>query len=315
MSENQPEAAGIDLHKVLLEIEEEVREKRASGELSVELERELDMVFARFAPAGAVEGDFEQLLARAEQQSFIDLLAPNESVRKGVPQVKRVIQKSIRWYMRYVVEQFTGFAHTITKAVAKLAKRVDAVDQLTIGESDFVALPLPDSTRFWTKEICGAFSGIEGRVLHARCRSGELVEALRNCDVDAYGVEPDAALVAAAGGKLDLRPDDERQHLGALSPSALAGLVLSGSVDVLPTGAKIELLDAASLALQGGAKLVIVADSPHQWALRQPVLSDLAPGKPLQAETWSYLLTERGFTVESVHTNPENHSSIVVARR
>ena len=304
---------GIDLHRILIEIDEEVRAKRASGELPPELERELDMVFARFAPAGAVEGDFDQLLARAEQQSFIDLLAPNESVRPGVSQIKRVVQKTVRWYVRYVVEQFSGFAHTITKAVRKLSQRVDAIDELRINREDLNALPVPGRDTRWDDSIVDTFRGASGRVLHGRCATGDLVAKLLDANVDAYGVDPASALIATGTGGdslLDLRPDDERAHMRTLAASALGGLVLSGSVDVLPVGAQIELVDLAAVVLAPGARIAVVTAKPET----QPVIiADLAPGKPLHAETWAYLLDDRGFTVERTEQN--ENSSLIVAKR
>ena len=56
----------------------------------------------------------------------------------------------------------------------------------------------------------------------------------------------------ATNAGVDLRPDDERKHLNNLVPGALGGLVLSGSSDVLPRGAQIELVDLASIVLSRG---------------------------------------------------------------
>ena len=46
----------VDPDRLMAEIEDEVRRKRASGELPADLERELDLVFARFAPVNAIDG-------------------------------------------------------------------------------------------------------------------------------------------------------------------------------------------------------------------------------------------------------------------
>ena len=292
--------ARIDLHQILVEIEDEVRAKRASGELPADLERELDLVFARYAPPGAIEGDFDALLERAEQQAFIDLLAPNESVRPGVPQIKRVVQKAVRWYMRYVVQQFSGFAHTITRSVRILGGRVTDLEQLMAPADDSAAALRSgsDIAGKWQSQIVEAMSGAVGRVLHARCSSGELVTALKAAGVDAYGVDStsDAVAVGTATG-LDLRPDDEREHLRTLAPGALGGLVLTGSVDYLPRGAQIELIELAAVNLIKGGVLVVATTHPSTWAgSANPVQTDLAPGRPLHTETWRHLLSERGFS-------------------
>jgi hypothetical protein len=305
----------VDLHKLLLEIDEEVRAKRASGELPADVERELDMMFARFAPAGALEGNFEQLLERAEQQAFIDLLAPNESAKPGVPQVKRVVQKTVRWYLRYVVDQVTGFSHTITKAVRLLSERVEKVERSAASDEEISNALLKVKPTFdgeWTPVIVNTLKGAQGRVLHTRSGSGDLVRELKNAGVDAYGVEPLPELVVmgtAGNSGLDLRADGEIPHLRLLAPGTLGGLVLSGGVDFLPRGSQIELLDLAVTALAKGGRLVIVASDPTGWQrTHNPIETDLAPGRPLHAPTWLHLLGERGFKEINVQSGARKGS-------
>lgn len=305
----------VDFHKLLLEIDEEVRSKRASGELPVDVERELDMMFARFAPAGALEGNFEQLLERAEQQAFIDLLAPNESAKPGVPQVKRVVQKTVRWYLRYVVDQVTGFSHTITKAVRLLSERVERVETISASEEEInnALLKLkPSFDESWMPIIVNTLKGAQGRVLHTRSGSGELVRELKAAGLDAYGVDPlpELVVIGTAGNSgLDLRADGEIGHLRLLAPGTLGGLVLSGGVDILPRGLQIQLLDLAVTALDKGGRLVIVASDPTGWQrTHNPIETDLAPGRPMHAPTWLHLLGERGFREINVQSGARHGS-------
>lgn len=300
----------IDFRQLLLEIDDDVRAKRASGELPADFERELDTVFARFAPAGALGGDFQQLLARAEQQAFIDLLAPNESVRPGVPHAKRVVQKAVRWYVRYVVEQLSGFAHTATKLFRRLDERVASLEELRVSDADLAAARRASAAshdRDWDAHITAALTGVGGRVLHARCGDGALVRRLRDNGIDAYGVDAtsDEVATGTASGELDLRPDDERDHLRSVAPGELAGAVLTGAVDTLPAAAQIETVDLIATSLAAGGVLVIVTSHPDAWArLRSPLEVDLAPGRPMRPETWRHLLDDRGFTDVTVTDGP-----------
>ncbi len=152
------------------------------------------------------------------------------------------------------------------------------------------------------------FKGVKGRVLHTRCGSGDLVSRLQKAVIDAYGVDSDSTSIAIGTGgdvALDLRPDDERAHMRNLVGGALSGIVFSGSVDILPVGAQIDLVDLAAVALAPGAKIAIVTTNPKAWTTSQSLIaSDLAPGRPLHAETWAHLLTDRGFTVERVQGSP-----------
>jgi hypothetical protein len=100
----------------------------------------------------------------------------------------------------------------------------------------------------------------------------------------------------AGNSGLDLRADGEITHMRLLAPGTLAGLVLSGGVDILPRGSQIELLDLAVTALDKGGRLVIVASDPTGWQrVHNPIEADLAPGSPMHAPTWLHLLGERGF--------------------
>ena len=309
-------AGGIDLHQVLLEIEEDVREKRASGALPADVEKELDLVFSRFAPPGAVDGDFDALVQRAEQQSFIDLLAPNESVRPGVPQVKRVVQKTIRWYLRYVAEQVGGFAHSITRAVKLLGERVETLEQgaAPAEGASLVAKALQARSLGWNDKIVAAFDGTTGRVLHARCGNGSAVEALRLAGIDAYGVDPASEAVAVGTAKnLDLRPDDERHHMGTLAAGVLGGLLLTEVTDVLARGAQIELVEHASLTVCKGGTVVLLVHNPATWDTLADIPTDLAPGRPMRTDTWKFLMHERGFTHIEVQATAD--SALITAKR
>jgi hypothetical protein len=297
----------FDHRKLLAEIEDDVRRKRESGDLPPHLERELDIVFARYAPVRALEGDFDQVLTRAEQSTFIDVLAPTASSRPVVPHVKRVVRKAIVWVVRYVAQQASGFNEAITRAVRLLGNRVDALEEATgmrsaaaVFEGDGSAARLPD-VEHWTPVLVEALAPVEGRVLHAECGDGVLVRALVDAGVDAYGVDP----VAARDGDLDVRLDGVVEHLGKVPEGVLAGIVLSGCVDRFPKAALLRLADRAAARLAPGGVLAVVGTDPVTWEReRSPVEVDLGAGRPLHGETWAHLLRERGLDVTAVHQGP-----------
>ena len=85
--------------------------------------------------------------------------------------------------------------------------------------------------------------------------------------------------------------------------------MLTGGVDVLPTGAQLELLDLAVTALSKGGRLIIVASDPIGWQrVHNPIETDLAPGRPLHAPTWLHLLGERGFSNIDVQSGAHHGS-------
>lgn len=293
----------LDHQKLLAEIDEEVRRRRESGEIPADLERELDLVFARFAPVDALEADFEQVLTRAEQATFIDVIAPVESSRPVVPIFKKVVRKLIGWYLRYVANQTSTFAHAIARAVRLLGERVDALEDaspLAAGKVERVTFDDADATQPWTDMVVDRFRGATGRVMHGEAGGGTLVRALVAAGVDAYGVTP-----TAAPDDVEIREDDVSVHLRALPDGVLAGIVLSGCVDYLPVGAQVKLADLAAAKLAPGGTLVVIATDPRAWERQQPDwMTDLAPGRPLRAGTWRKLLDERGLEGVTVEEAP-----------
>ena len=282
----------IDHRRLLGEIDAEVRRRRESGDLPADFERELDLAFARFAPVHAIGDDFHQVLERAEQSTFVDVLAPTESAQPLVGQVKRVIRKAIIWEVRHVAQQVSGFATAITRAVRLLGRRVDALEQVSPPAGRLRAAggggsPSPDAER-WGPTVVTALVGATGRVLHAECGDGALVAFLTDAGFDAYGVDP---VEQAAPAGVEVRTDEALDHLSALPDDALGGLVLSGCVERLPVGAQADLAALAAAKVAPGGAVVVLSADPRGWERgRSPVDTDLAAGRPLRAETWCHLL-------------------------
>lgn len=286
----------VDHDRLRAEIDAEVRRRREAGDLPADFERELDLAFARFAPVHAIGDDFEQVLERAEQSTFVDVLAPTASAQPLVGHVKRVVRKVIIWEVRYVASQVSAFSSAIARAVRLLGQRVDALEKASPAparlRADTVTVARVLDAAQWAPVVLAALDGAGGRVLHTECGDGALVAQLAGAGLDAYGVEP-VELAPAAG--VELRTDEALSHLAALPDASLGGLVLSGCVDRLAAGALLELADLAAAKIAPGATVVVVSADPRAWERSHPAVEvDLAPGRPLRSETWCHLLEGRG---------------------
>jgi hypothetical protein len=165
----------------------------------------------------------------------------------------------------------------------------------------------------WARLLGGLIDAPKGRTAVAECRDGALVAGLSEHGFDCYGVEPrdDLGRRATLAG-VEVRIDDGASHLRRVDDGALAAVVLAGCVDVLPLNAKIDLLHLAVRKTAPDGVVVVLSREPARWREQWPVIADLAPGHPLQAETWQQLLAEVGLrsTVEREET-----SFAVIARR
>lgn len=290
-------SATIDHAALLAEIDEEVARRRASGELPADFERELDLVFARFAPVHAIGDDFGQVLERAENSTFIDVLAPTGSSLPVVPQVKRVVRKVITWELRHMAQQISAFATASVRAIRLLADRVDELERTSAAGSSglsaapAVSAPTPDREH-WAPLVAAEMAQAAGRVLHAEADDGWLVAHLVAAGIDAYGVDPMARTPPAG---IELREDRALDHLRALPDGSLGAVVLSGCVDRLSLGSLRELADLARAKVVAGGLVVVIGTDPRAAASGtvgdiDTVAADLAPGRPLHGATWVHLL-------------------------
>jgi hypothetical protein len=310
----------IDLQQVLREIDDEVAARRASGDFPPGMERDLDLIFARFAPAMTSGDDLDALLEQADRGAFVDVDVPTASRLPAVSIVKKVLRKLMAWYLRYLAQQVSVFAGSAVGAMRLLGRRVAALEAVTPGadpnvrEASRRAAEPPELSTL-SGAIGEHLRGAAGRVLVAECGDGALVRVLLDLGLDAYGCDHRSALADAASlAGIEVRPDDVIEHLEAVDHEALAGLVLAGAVDRLPVGAQLALADLASGVLASGGRLALVGTQPDAWGRTTSVIdADLAPGKPLHAETWAHLLAERGFAAIDVRDGAPSY--LVTATR
>ena len=127
-------------------------------------------------------------------------------------------------------------------------------------------------------------------------------------DLDAYGVDPEQSVIEPAIDRgLDVRAESALAHLEVVAEEALAGIVLSGSVQWLHPNQRDRLigLAASRLALEG--VLVLHSATPEAWRRStSPLVADLAPGHPLHADTWTHVLAAYGLSRIAVHAGGED---------
>jgi len=299
----------LDFDRLRREIDAEVRARRASGAYPPGFERELDAVFARYAPAAASD-DIELVIDEAEEAAGIELAIPTASEKRGGAIVKRLLAKVFGWYHAFLVQQVVNFAGAIVGAVRVLGHHIDELERATghtaRAHDEASRLPAAAPGAEWIDGVVDALRGIDGRVLVAECGTGDLLAAVTSAGIDGYGVEPRlAAADAAAARGLEVRADELETHLRSVKSEALAAVVLVGVVDHAAVGELLDLVDLVVDRLRAGATVVVLSSGPAAPSRGpQAVAADLSSGRPVHPETWSYLLDAHGFETVSVREHP-----------
>lgn len=296
----------IDFQQVRREIDEEVQARRASGDFPPGMERDLDLVFARFAPANLSGDDAHSLLEAADRTSFVDLDPPTGSRIPPVAILKRAERKLLGWWFRFTSQQVTAFAGTVVSLLKVVVRRLEALEETVPGASPSAVYAAHGSSRpasagDLADHVAEVLAGTTGRVLVAEAGDGALVRLLVDRGLDAYGVEPklERAEAAAMQG-LEVRDAEPLEHLRSVGDGDLGAVVLLGCVDRSPVGSQLALADEAARVLAAGGRAVVVGTLPEAWGADDPVEADLSPGRPLHAATWVHLLEERGCTGAAV---------------
>ncbi|HVA05942.1 MAG TPA: hypothetical protein VNG12_04285 [Acidimicrobiales bacterium] len=307
--------------KVMAEIEEDVRVRRATGDLPPKLERELDELFLAHSPVAGRGGDLAEALRMVDAATFVDPVVPVASNRAVGAAVKKGMRSLLLWYVGWITHQVSQFAsavsrtlHIIDGRLKELERKVEVQRVAGAGVVEFPALHRPDA--WWVEPAVAAAAGAKGRVLTAHCGDGWLVQRIGAAGGDAYGVDPRPALTDAGSvGVTDLRGEDLAEHLRAVAPSGLGAIVLTAVVDGMASGEREQLLRLVATSLAPGGTLAVHSVSPASWTSSDaPYEADLAPGRPLRAETWRHLLEGDGYRV-TVQSGPDGFDYLVTAVR
>jgi hypothetical protein len=316
-----PEDPGAYVQQVMSEIAEEVRLRRASGDLPPRLERELDELFLAHSPIGVRGGDLSEAIRLVDAATFIDPVVPVESERAAGAVVKKGMRTMLLWYVGWVTHQMSQSASAVSRALHIVDDHLKELEVRIEAQRvpDAAVVEFPTSVRagaWWVEPAVAALAKVPGRVLHAACGDGWLVRRIVDSGVDAYGIDPRAPVVDAAElGTLDLRDERLTEHLRAVAAAGLGGIVLSGIVEGMAGGERNHLLAAIGTRLAPGGTLVIHSVGRAAWdAADAPYGADLASGRPLRPDTWCRLLEESGYTA-TVHVGPDGGDYLVTAVR
>jgi len=309
------------LAQVMAEIAEEVRIRRASGDLPARLERELDELFLAHSPVSGRDGDLRDALRLVDAAAFIDPVVPVASERAAGAAVKKGMRSLLLWYVGWLTHQMNQSASAVSRALHVVDDRLHQLESQVEGQRvppagvvEFPALQRDDA--WWVESAVAAVATVPGRVLHTACGDGWLVRRVTAAGGDAYGVDPRRRVVdAAEPRRSDLRCEPLAEHLGAVAEAGLGAVVLSGTVEGMASAERNQLLSLIGARLAPGGTLVVHSVSRQAWeAADAPPEADLAPGRPLRSEAWCSLLEGNGYEA-TAQPGPGGDDYLVTAVR
>lgn len=303
------------------EIEKEVRLKRSQGAYPPAFERRLKSIFEQLVPPGAgnARRDFEALLRSSDRAAYFDIDVPTTSQKPGVSKVKKILRATQAWYLNYLTQQLNNFTTNLMRLLyvfdARLVKLENTFEAgLRSGpEGKFIQAFYPDAQL--DQKVINEFAKSPGRTLVTDCGNGQLVKQLCDQGIDAYGVDGfgndlDNPIVP----DLDLRWQRMAEHLKEIDDQALSGLVLQGSIDLMPATDKLQIaLEARRLLLDNALLLIIGCNTQfYETSPNLIVQRDLATGRPFAPQTWESVFQRIG--VDHIMTLPYKTHYIVVGR-
>jgi len=295
------------LAKVRDEIDAEVALRRSSGSVPADLEQRLDEAFSELSPGEGSDYLIRQALEVVDRRAAVAPQVPVASERPGGSFFKRMIRAAVGWYVRFFVAQLTSFAVAVARALHLLAEDLEDLRNETSTQrpplADGLAVNRASDDLWWMPLAVSAFSDASAPVMCGDIADFATLRALRDAGVDAYGVRDSGdSSGTRAGEGLDVRNEGLLDHARTLVQGAVGGALLEGSIQWIGPRRADELLGTLEPNMAEGTVLMVVSSTPQAWSrLRDPVLADLAPGRPLHPETWVHLMQRHGFAEPRLH--------------
>ena len=258
-----------------------------------QLENQIDLghrqLLARFYDGfGALQRDVTELSRyfselKAEYETFEEtkiagLLARMAEVDHFLTEVKRSYPELVK--PERLVKLATGFdAIERAHAMRFRGTRESIIERISVYVPEL-------------KEVAGL-----GPVLDIGCGGGELLEVMRDNEIDAYGIEiVDAAVQECRSLGLDARLDDVVHHLSSVPKASLGAVTAIHVVEHLGIDTLIEVIDLSLKALKPGGVIIFETPNPANVLVgADSFYIDPTHDHPIPSALLEFLVSIRGF--------------------
>ncbi len=264
-----------------------------------------------------VNSEVHRAIGATSAAARIDHVVPLASERVMGSQAKRFLRTAMGFYMRYVAQQVSDFGARATYALELLALGQDELAEAKKHEQAWLAIVTETPVTLPADVIAAVaaeLEGVRGRAMALDAPTVEMIDALESVGLDASGIVATAASTPTMPDELgrDIRHSDSTDALDALGERTLGAVVLCGFVDTATTQRRLLMLRSALVATKPGGKVVVAATKKSSWSQTvEPLVTDLAPGRPFGPGTWSAVLERNGCENVREHNVGDHHTLIV----
>jgi O-antigen chain-terminating methyltransferase len=258
-----------------------------------QLENQIDLghrqLLARFYDGfGALQRDVTELSRyfselKAEYETFEEtkiagLLARMAEVDHFLTEVKRSYPELVK-----------------PERLVKLATGFDAIERAHAMRFRGTRESIIERISVYVPELKGV-AGL-GPVLDIGCGGGELLEVMRDNEIDAYGIEiVDAAVQECRSLGLDARLDDVVHHLSSVPKASLGAVTAIHVVEHLGIDTLIEVIDLSLKALKPGGVIIFETPNPANVLVgADSFYIDPTHDHPIPSALLEFLVSIRGF--------------------
>ena len=137
-----------------------------------------------------------------------------------------------------------------------------------------------------------------GPVLDIGCGTGELLDVLRENEIEAYGIDlADSAVAGCAARGLRVEVGDALHHLATVPAASLGAITAIQVVEHLGIDTLLEMIDLSLRALSPGGVLILETPNPaNEIVGANSFYLDPTHARPLPSELLEFLVSVRGFT-------------------